>query len=216
LVTAQLEQLLVDGAKALGVELTDSAVEQLLAYLALLCKWNRVYNLTAVSDPEEMVTLHLLDSLSLLAHLPGGQMIDVGAGAGLPGIPLAIARPDWQIDLLDSNSKKTRFMQQARAELGLENIRVHHTRVEDFNPDRRYNVVLSRAFASLQKMLALTAHLCRPGGRFMAMKGIFSDQELSEIEKTYKVERVIRLSVPGLDGERHLLEISVNQDGPTR
>ena len=186
------------GLLALGVGLSDEQVERLERYLALLEKWNRTYNLTAIRDPLEMVGHHLLDSLAVIPYLPmpqaGATLADVGSGAGLPGIPLAIARPQWQITLNDSNQKKAAFLRQAAIELGLANAAVHEGRVESWRPAARFAVVISRAFAELADFIAHCRHLVAPGGVLAAMTGAAP-----------KAGTVIRLNVPLLDAQRHLV-----------
>lgn len=208
---AALRQRLTHGGEALGLSLDDSQYEQLLDYLALLVRWNRAFNLTAVRDPAEMVTRHLLDSLAVLPHLPPGHCIDVGTGPGLPGIPLAIARPAQSIHLLDSNVKKTRFLFQATSELGLGNTRIFHCRVEDHAPEGGYDVVLSRAFASLDDMVDGCAHLLVPGGCFLAMKGQWPEAEWQAVAGRCELRARHELAVPGLAEQRHLLELGLRE-----
>lgn len=164
-----------------GVELRAGQVDLLVRYLALLQKWNRRFNLTAIRDPGEMVARHLIDSLGVLPWLSGTRLLDVGSGAGLPGIPLAVARPDLEVTLLDSNSKKTRFLTQVALELTLPNLTVVHSRVEAFRPPQLYHTVVSRAFSSLTNLWRNAAHLVAPGGRLIAMKGRPPSAELAEL-----------------------------------
>ena len=204
---------LADGLQSLHLECSDKQQAQLLKFVQLLEKWNKIYNLTAVRDRQEMVTRHLLDSLSILPYLQGQRVLDVGTGAGLPGIPLAIACPEREFVLLDSNSKKTRFVQQAVAELELPNVSVIQSRVEDFLPTihpafrtkEAFDVVLSRAFASIADMLDVAGPLCAPDGVILAMKGQKPANELNRIPQGYTVEGVYPLQVPGLDEDRHLV-----------
>jgi len=203
-----LAPLLEAGMQQMGVEYSSEQRDMLLAYLQLLMTWNRAYNLTAIRDPREMIKLHLLDSLAVLPHLSGKRLIDVGTGAGLPGIPLAIMCPERDFTLLDSNGKKTRFLFQARCDLGLSNLKEINSRVESHRPEVPYDAVLSRAFTSVADMVNKCSHLLSPEGLFLAMKGKFPQSELSEVGKDYKVNASHSLQVPGVDGERHLIVIS--------
>jgi 16S rRNA (guanine527-N7)-methyltransferase len=178
-------------------------------YLQLLEKWNKVYNLTAIRDPKDMMTLHIQDSLSIGPYLHGSRIIDVGTGAGLPGIPLAITYPDKHFTLLDSNGKKTRFLTHVQHTLGLKNVTVVHSRVEKFRPTEGFDSILSRAFASLSDMLAMTDHLCAIGGRFLAMKGQYTETELPA---HIRLIGVYPLHVPGLDAQRNLVILEKNAD----
>lgn len=199
------ENLLHQGLAALGLTLSAMARSNLLAYCQLLAKWNRTYNLTSITRAEEMVSHHLLDSLAVLPHLPAGRVIDVGTGPGLPGIPLAIARPEQSFTLLDSNGKKTRFLVQAVGELGLANVEVVNSRVEDYRPSELFDVVVSRAFASLANMVNACAHLLEADGVFLAMKGKYPQAEIEEIPPGFQILGSTDLEVPGLDAQRHLL-----------
>lgn len=210
MMAATLEDTLHAGVTALGLDLDARQEQQLLAYVALLDKWNKVYNLTAVREPEAMVTQHLLDSLAVLPHLAAaGTLVDVGAGAGLPGIPLAIARPDLRVILTDSNHKKTTFMQQACVELGLANASVVCERVERVELPVKADAVISRAFSDLKEFARLAGHLLAPGGRLLAMKGIYPHEELAQLPANVKVKQVIPLTVPGLEANRHLVVMEV-------
>jgi len=193
--------LLEAGLGKLGLALPAAAVAQLLAYLAELQKWNAAYNLTAIRDPAEMVTRHLLDSLSVLPWMRG-RVLDVGAGAGLPGIPLAIVRPELAVTVLDSNGKKARFMRHAARSLGLANVEVAEARVEDYQAPG-FEVIVSRAYASLAEFFAGTAHLLAPGGQWVAMKGKLDPQELAAVPARFMIRESQRLRVPGLDEDRH-------------
>ncbi len=206
---AELDTLLSRGTAALGLAVSSGQQAQLLAYLALLCKWNQAYNLTAVRDPAAMVTRHLLDSLAVAPWLRGFCCIDVGTGAGLPGVPLAIMFPEREFHLLDSNGKKTRFLFQVKTGLALPNITIHQARVEAFRPPRLFDAVLSRAFASLADMVAASRHLLQPQGVLLAMKGACPDDEIEALAGDYRLQGVHPLSVPGLDEQRHLVELSL-------
>lgn len=204
--------LLATGIDELRLPLNEHHQHQLLNYLELLERWNQVYNLTAVREPDAMVTLHLLDSLSVLPYLHGNQVIDVGSGAGLPGIPLAITNPDRHFVVLDSIGKKTRFMAQAIQTLGLKNIDVVQARVEQYQPEQRFNTVISRAFAALDHFIKCTAHLCAPNGRFLAMKGAIADDERNTLPSGYRELEMIELTVPGLDAQRCLVCIETERN----
>ena len=205
MVRPELQKQLVEGAEAMGIHLDPEAQGRMLEFCALLIKWNRAYNLTAITEPQQIVSLHLLDSLSVSPYLPNGRVIDVGSGGGLPGIPLAIIKPDQAFVLLDSNGKKTRFMVQAVGELGLKNVTVVNQRAEDYQPAELFDVIISRAFASVAAMVSQCGHLLGPGGRMLAMKGRPSPEELSAISGGFSVAEVIRLEIPGLNAERTLL-----------
>jgi 16S rRNA (guanine527-N7)-methyltransferase len=204
-------RLLQLGIAELGTEVTPTQVDQLLAYLALLVKWNGAYNLTAVRDPSAMVARHLLDSLAVAPLLQGERFIDVGTGAGLPGVPLAIVRPDVRFELLDSNGKKTRFLFQVKTALALDTMAVHQARVESFKPPGLFDAVLSRAFASLGDMINGCRHLIVPGGRFLAMKGQYPEAELAALDADVELLVSHRLQIPGLAEERHLLELGLRR-----
>ena len=204
----RIEQAIIEGCEGLNIQLPAGACARLVAYLTLLERWNRAYNLTAVRDPEAMVVRHVLDSLSILPWVEGPRVLDVGSGAGLPGIPLAIARPEYEFCLLDSNGKRTRFLTQVAAELRLENVGVVRSRVEDYRPEILFNSVVSRAFATLADMVADAGRLCAPEGRLLAMKGVFPDDELARLPPGYVVVDVYPLHVPSLDAERHLVHLA--------
>ena len=204
------------GCTSLGLALESEQETKLLAYLELLTKWNKAYNLTAIREPGQMVVRHLLDSLAMASHLRGENVIDVGTGAGLPGIPLAILYPQRSFSLLDSNGKKTRFLFQVKTALCLDNMQVHHQRVESFRPHEPYDAVLSRAFASLSDMVAGCRHLASATGRFFAMKGAYPSQELAELDPACKVVAVHELEVPGLAEQRHLVELMIQEKGERR
>jgi 16S rRNA (guanine527-N7)-methyltransferase len=202
-----IEQALAQGIQRLGIPVPVDAAARLAAYIALLERWNRVYNLTAVRRPEEMASRHILDSLAILPWVQGPRVLDVGSGAGLPGLPLAVARPEWACYLLDNNGKRTRFMQQAVNELGLVNVSVIRCRLEDYQPAIRFDSIVSRAFAALAEMVAGAGRLCAPGGRLLAMKGVYPQEEIAVLPPGHRVAGVYRLQVPGLDAERHLVHL---------
>ncbi|ODS23176.1 16S rRNA (guanine(527)-N(7))-methyltransferase [Candidatus Endobugula sertula] len=210
---------------AMDVILDDQKISLLLHYLSEFVKWNKAYNLSAVRDPLKMVERHLLDSLALVPLLEKAhdkqRIIDVGTGGGLPGIPLAIVFTDSQITLLDSNGKKTRFLFQVKMALDLNNLTIANTRVETYQPDEGFDIVVSRAFASLQYMVKGTGHLLNQHGRFWAMKGVYPENELRDCEKNAIVESSKSLNIPEQQGERHLLilkpvtsEAVINWDKP--
>ena len=208
---AQLQR----GCAALDLTLEVGQQERLLDYLALISNWNKTYNLTAVREMGQMVSRHLLDSLAITPYLSGKRVIDVGTGAGLPGIPMAIMFPEREFHLLDSNGKKTRFLFQVKTALCLDNIVVHQARVESFRAAEAFDVVLSRAFASLQDMMHGCRHLLAPGGRLLAMKGVHPVEELEPVRAECDQVSVYPLTVPGLREQRHLVEL-VLQQGPDR
>ncbi|WP_044408169.1 16S rRNA (guanine(527)-N(7))-methyltransferase RsmG [Thiomicrospira microaerophila] len=201
-----LEQQLKQGAAQLGLNLTDQACSQLLAYLDLLQKWNKVYNLSAIREPEQMLVKHIFDSLAVvpaIADAAPANLIDVGTGGGLPGIPLAIMLPAMPVALLDSNEKKTRFLVQVKAQLGLDNIEVFHQRVEEH--DKQYEAIISRAFTALDNFVAITEPLLAEKGCWWAMKSQNLDEEMKTLPLGLVVEKTIALCVPGLDAARYLV-----------
>ncbi len=206
-------KILAAGIASLNLAVTDAQLEQLLSFIKLIEKWNKAYNLTAIRDREEMARLHILDSLAIIPHMQGKRIIDIGTGAGLPGIPLAICLPEIDFTLLDSNAKKTRFVQQAILELKLNNAAVLHSRVEDYHPEHAYDVVLTRAFASLADIVKLTTHLPGKNGVLLAMKGQNMDAELAQISAK---KSVIPVSVPGTDVERCLVRIELPEQAEVR
>lgn len=207
----RLSTQLRQGCAALQLSLDARQQERLLDYLGLLSKWNKTYNLTAVHDEAQMVTRHLLDSLAIAPYLTGQRLLDVGAGAGLPGVPLAIMFPQREFLLLDSNGKKTRFLFQVKTALCLDNMGVQQARVESFRVAEPFDTVLSRAFASLQDMVHGCRHLLAPGGRILAMKGAHPTQELADVSQECAEMIVHPLAVPGLGAQRHLVEIALRQ-----
>ncbi|MEN0037373.1 MAG: 16S rRNA (guanine(527)-N(7))-methyltransferase RsmG [Cellvibrio sp.] len=213
----ELRNQLLRGATEMSVALDDGQIEKLLAYVREFEKWNKAYNLSAVRDIRQMVARHLLDSLSVVPWFQGekkfsaARVIDVGTGGGLPGIPLAIMFPEKQFTLLDSNGKKTRFLFHVKTLLGLTNVTVENRRVEEFQPEQKFDAVISRAFASLQDMTDGCAHMLAPGGIFLAMKGIFPQDELAPIAEKIKLLESVKLLVAETDGERHLLVLRPQQ-----
>ncbi len=205
-----------EGLVVLGIDLPAAAQQKLLDYAALLYKWNKTYSLTALREEEKAVSHHLLDSLSVLPFVPEGNLLDVGSGGGMPGIPLAIARPDLCVNLLDSNSKKAAFLQQAAIELGLLNISVHCGRVEQYHPSVGFSAITSRAFSELADFVNLSRHLLADGGRWLAMKGVWPHDEIAGLPGDVLVDAVHRLQVPGVEGERHLIVLSGKNEKSNR
>ncbi len=199
------DTLLAEGVAQLGLTLPPQALQRLLEYLALLEKWNQAYNLTAVRDPVDMVSHHLLDCLAVVPHLAASSIVDVGSGAGLPGIPLALALPDAQLTLVEASQKKSAFLRQVTIELGLENAAVECTRVERWAAPQRFELVISRALSDLGEFIALAGHLVAPGGTLAAMKGVYPHEELARLPRGFQLRRAQALSVPGLRAARHLL-----------
>lgn len=202
-----LEKRLEHGTAELGLALGHGARIQLLQHLALLEKWNRVHNLTSVRDTAKAVSVHLLDSLAVVPYLNAKQLLDAGSGAGFPGIPIAVARPEMQIELLDSSHKKCAFLTQAVAELGLKNVRVTCERIESWRPGRQFDCIISRALAEIAEVVASTGRLLAPGGVIAAMKGVYPFEEIDRVPPGFRVKQVHALAVPGLDAERHLVLI---------
>ncbi len=204
----ELFELLHQGLVELN-DVPDKGTEiQLIRYIELIAQWNRVFNLTAIRDLDAMVVRHLLDSLTIKPFIKGKVILDVGTGAGLPGIPLAIMMPEKQFVLLDSNQKKTRFLQQTVYQLRLKNVRVVHQRVEEYKVDQLFDTVISRAFSTLREYLQLSKHLVRAGGQILAMKGVYPLTELQEVGTPFKVINTHPLKVPKLDAERHVVDLT--------
>ena len=199
------------GLIALGLTLDRDTQQRLLDYIALIEKWNQVYNLTAIREPEKMVSHHLLDSLAVAPHLHAKRLLDVGSGAGLPGIPLALADPNAHVTLLDSNHKKAAFLNQAVMELKLKNAEVCSERVEAWQTQNRFDVIISRAFSDMGEFVRITRHLLAPGGMFAAMKGLHPYEEIEKLPPDCKVRQVLPLAIPGLDGARHLVLIGLDE-----
>jgi len=210
---SDLNEILSKGLRQLNLAqpLEDKQQNTLIKYVELLNKWNKTYNLTAVRKPEQMVTRHLLDSLSICPYLRGKHILDVGTGAGLPGIPLAVVFPERQFVLLDSNNKKTRFVVQAVSELELPNVDVVQSRVEEFESEVLFNTIISRAYSAIGDMVKQTSHLLAKDGVFLAMKGANPITEIDELSSNYTVEESHVIKVPGLEEERRLLEIKMRK-----
>ena len=198
------QEILNEGLNALDLLVTQAQQKKLIAFIALIEKWNKAYNLTAIRNPEQMVRLHLLDSLAIANYIQGPKVLDIGTGAGLPGIPLALIYPDYSFVLLDSNSKKTRFVQQAVIELGLKNVTVWHGRIEHYQPTIYFNSIVSRAFSSVQSFVSVASERLSSGGVLLAMKGRHPDKELQQIDNDFSV---IPIMVPGVDAERCLVQL---------
>jgi len=205
MVTPQHAEELSRGAQQLGVTLSEGQHNQLLAYLALLIKWNKAYNLTAVRNPDEMVSRHLLDSLSVVPFIEGPRWLDVGSGGGMPGIPLAILFPEMKVTVLDSNGKKTRFLTQVKLELKLDNLEVIHSRAESYQPAVPFTGIVSRAFSSLEDFTGWTRHMGDTDTRWLAMKGLHPADELVALAADFYLDSAQALTVPGCQGQRHLL-----------
>ena len=199
------QQQLAQGLAAMAIDLSEAAQAKLLAYAALLDKWNKTYSLTALRGSGKAVSHHLLDSLAVLPYVPAGSLLDVGSGGGMPGIPLAIVRPDLVVTLIDSNSKKTAFLRQAVIELRLTNVNVHCERVEQYHPSLPFSAITSRAFAELADFVVLSRHLLAPDGVWLAMKGVWPQAEIAALPAGVRVRAVNPLRVPGVDGERHVV-----------
>lgn len=197
------------GCETLDIATDTVLQDRLLQYLELLARWNRSYNLTAVREPQQMVTRHLLDSLAIAPYLVGQRLIDVGTGGGLPGVPMSILFPEREFHLLDSNGKKTRFLFQVKTALGLDNMTVHQARVESFQCEPAFDAVISRAFASLEDMVSGCRHLLARDGHFLAMKGAYPQDEIAAIEDLCKVQAVHSLDVPNLGEQRHLVDMTL-------
>jgi 16S rRNA (guanine527-N7)-methyltransferase len=189
----------------MGLALPETAVERLTAYLELMTKWNRTYNLTAIRDDARLVSHHVLDSLAVVPYLPEGNIVDVGSGAGLPGVPIAIASPGRPVTLLDSNHKKGAFLKQAVAELGLTGVEVVVERAETYHPTKSFRTVVSRAFSDLADFIRLASHLRARGGVMLAMKGLHPNEELAQLPPSWSAGKILRLQIPQLDASRHLV-----------
>lgn len=203
-------EILAEGAGKLALNLPSTTQDKILAFLQLLARWNRVYNLTARRSPQEWMTHHVLDSLAVLPHVRGPLLLDVGSGAGLPGLILAMARPDWRVVSVETVDKKASFQRQAVAELGLANVQVEACRVEELALSDKSDTVISRAFSSLGEFVNLTRDLLKPGGEWAAMKGRVPREEITALPEDVKVSRVLALKVPGLNAERCIVFIEQN------
>ena len=201
-----LEEQVGRGLVSMGIAVSPAQQSRLCAHLELIAKWNRVHNLTAVRETSQMVVLHLLDSLSILPQLAGVRtMVDVGTGPGFPGIPVAIVRDDMAVTLVESSHKKCSFLQQAKTELALANVSIACERVERFAPDRKFDAVVSRAFSDLPDFVEQASHLVAPGGKLIAMKGVYPFDEIARVPSTHRVAQVLELHVPTLEAKRHLV-----------
>jgi 16S rRNA (guanine527-N7)-methyltransferase len=205
---ATIQTLLKEALHQNNLPLPPATQEKLALYLTLIQTWNRVFNLTTITTPKDMVYLHLIDSLIITPHLHGNRFLDVGSGAGLPGIPLAIIHPDQHWTLLDKNSKKTRFLTQVIAELGLKNAQAMHHRCEDFHPPQCFDSILSRAFGTLRLFVETTEHLLCDDGLFIAMKGKYPQEEIDELPERFLLQKTAPLAIKGIDVERHAICLS--------
>ena len=209
-------ELLEDGILELGLEERLGGDDLLMEYVTELMNWNRVYNLTSVRKPTDIITRHILDSLTILDHLHGDRILDIGTGAGLPGIPLAIACPEREFVLLDSSSKKLRFVQQTLGILKLDNVTLENTRVDEYQTDEPYDTIVCRAFSDLPDFFRYAAQLCKPDGRMLAMKGVYPMTEVESLEDKSVISDVVALKVPGLDAERHLVIMQPHANSSTQ
>ena len=214
LTNPEVQRRLETGIQQLGLRLTQDRLAALLIYLQLLPKWNRSFNLSGVKDPLQMVSLHILDSLAISPHLDGKTILDVGTGAGLPGIPLAIFNPDKEFILLDSNGKKTRFLFQVKLALKLDNVSIVNKRLEHYDCHRQIDIVISRAFSSLARLVELSSKVTGNSGRLLAMKGAYPRQEIAELPDGLEVDQAVQLQVPGIEASRYLIKVPLNSGKP--
>jgi len=205
---SDLADRLESGLRLLGLTLSPEDQSKLIRFLALISKWNQVYNLTAVRDAEQMVSVHLLDCLAVVPYLVGSRFLDVGSGAGFPGIPIAVANPEARVSLLDSSHKKAAFLRQAGAELQLGKVSVVCERVENWHPASRFDCIISRAYADIGTFVTSCSHLLAPGGVLASMKGLYPFEEIDHLPPGFRVSRVMQLEVPQLAAERHLVLIT--------
>ncbi|MBL4819833.1 MAG: 16S rRNA (guanine(527)-N(7))-methyltransferase RsmG [Gammaproteobacteria bacterium] len=206
-----LREKLQSGLDELGLKITPEQVDMLLSFLEVLGKWNKKFNLSGIKKPSEMISRHLLDCLAVSPYIEGSVILDVGSGGGLPGIPLAILHPDKHFILLDSNGKKTRFLFQVKLALGLDNITIENKRIEDYQCTEQIDIVMSRAFSSLAKLVQSCASVAGENSKLLAMKGIYPTTEIEELPEGIKISRAIELTIPGIEGVRHLIEIPFKQ-----
>lgn len=204
---SSIEEELRQGIVKLGLFATDQQINLLLNYLVLLNKWNASFNLSGVAEINSMVSRHLLDSLSINAHLKGSVFIDIGSGAGLPGIPLAILNPKNHFILVDSNGKKTRFLFQVKTELGLANIDVENCRIEHYQSNQQIDMVMCRAFSAIGDVVSKSQHLLKKEGKILAMKGRYPEDEIAALPDGFEISKTIKLEIPGNESERHLVEV---------
>lgn len=206
------QALLIDGAARLGIALSEAQAAQLLRLLDELDEWNQRMNLTAIRERGQQITKHLLDSLSIQPFLRGTRIVDIGTGAGFPGLPLAVVNPQRQFTLVDSTAKKLKFIDHVAQLLELPNVTTLHTRAEDYQPDDRFDIVMSRAVGPVVKFVNWSSHLCVGGGRLLAMKGRYPHDELQQLPNGWKLAAVHRVEIPGLDEERHIVELCRSHD----
>lgn len=203
----EIRDRLAQGVSEIDIEIDDKRQHAMLAYLDLLKRWNRVYNLTAIKSDRELLTHHVLDSLSIVPYLHGERIIDIGSGAGLPGIPVALACPQLQVTLIDSNAKRCRFLRQVKAQLKLQNVAIVQQRVEAYRSDEKFDSLVSRAFSSLLSFVASSKHLLADGGQLIAMKGQWPGDDSTVLPDGFMIANVIDLTVPGLSETRHLIVV---------